>query len=375
MKKSPILLLYLWGLILLLPYGLRAGPPSYEADSLLYSSRRNAIVRAAQKVGPAVVSISVTQIRVYRRSPFLFSDPFIDQFFPELRREYRQRIKSMGSGFIIDKEGHILTNEHMVEDATQIVVNLPDGRQFPGKIQGSDPITDLAVLKIEAKDLPVAPLGDSDDMIIGEWAIAIGNPFGFLISDSKPTVTVGVISAVNRDFEPRGGHVYQGMIQTDAAINPGNSGGPLVNAVGEVIGINTFIFTESGGSLGIGFAIPINTAKKVIRELLRYGRVRQIWTGLRVQRVDRLIAQSLGLPQAEGVIISHIDQRSPGEKAGLKVGDVITEVDGHLVRDEKEIREVFYTAQVGDEFKLNVWREGKTLEKRLKVELMPEERR
>lgn len=281
----------------------------------------------------------------------------------------------MGSGFIIDKEGHILTNEHMVEDATQIVVNLPDGRQFPGKIQGSDPITDLAVLKIEAKDLPVAPLGDSDDMIIGEWAIAIGNPFGFLISDSKPTVTVGVISAVNRDFEPRGGHVYQGMIQTDAAINPGNSGGPLVNAVGEVIGINTFIFTESGGSLGIGFAIPINTAKKVIRELLRYGRVRQIWTGLRVQRVDRLIAQSLGLPQAEGVIISHIDQRSPGEKAGLKVGDVITEVDGHLVRDEKEIREVFYTAQVGDEFKLNVWREGKTLEKRLKVELMPEERR
>jgi len=350
MKKSPILLLYLWGLILLLPYGLRAGPPSYEADSLLYSSRRNAIVRAAQKVGPAVVSISVTQIRVYRRSPFLFSDPFIDQFFPELRREYRQRIKSMGSGFIIDKEGHILTNEHMVEDATQIVVNLPDGRQFPGKIQGSDPITDLAVLKIEAKDLPVAPLGDSDDMIIGEWAIAIGNPFGFLISDSKPTVTVGVISAVNRDFEPRGGHVYQGMIQTDAAINP-------------------------GGSLGIGFAIPINTAKKVIRELLRYGRVRQIWTGLRVQRVDRLIAQSLGLPQAEGVIISHIDQRSPGEKAGLKVGDVITEVDGHLVRDEKEIREVFYTAQVGDEFKLNVWREGKTLEKRLKVELMPEERR
>ncbi len=281
----------------------------------------------------------------------------------------------MGSGFIIDKEGHILTNEHMVEDATQIVVNLPDGRQFPGKIQGSDPITDLAVLKIEAKDLPVAPLGDSDDMIIGEWAIAIGNPFGFLISDSKPTVTVGVISAVNRDFEPRGGHVYQGMIQTDAAINPGNSGGPLVNAVGEVIGINTFIFTESGGSLGIGFAIPINTAKKVIRELLRYGRVRQIWTGLRVQRVDRLIAQSLGLPQAEGVIISHIDQRSPGEKAGLKVGDVITEVDGHLVRDEKEIREVFYTAQVGDEFKLTVWREGKTLEKRLKVELMPEERR
>ncbi len=281
----------------------------------------------------------------------------------------------MGSGFIIDKKGHILTNEHVVENATQIVISLPDGRQFAGKLQGSDPATDLAVLKIEAKDLPVTHLGDSDDIIIGEWAIAIGNPFGFLISDSKPTVTVGVISAVNRDFEPRGGHVYRGMIQTDAAINPGNSGGPLVNAVGEVIGINTFIFTESGGSLGIGFAIPINTAKRVIKELLQYGRVRQIWTGLRVQRVDRLIAQSLGLHRAEGVIISQIDQGSPGEKAGLEVGDVITEVNDHPIRGEKEIREVFYTAQAGDEFKLKVWRKGKTFEKRLRVEILPGERR
>ncbi len=375
MKKRLLISLPLLVLVLFLPYGLRAGLLPYQADSLLYSSRRNAIVRAAQKVGPAVVSISVTQIRIYRTSPFFFSDPFIDRFFPELRREYRQRIKSMGSGFIIDKEGHILTNEHVVENATQIVVSLPDGRQFTGELKGSDSATDLAVLKIEAKDLPVTHLGDSDDIIIGEWAIAIGNPFGFLISDSKPTVTVGVISAVNRDFEPRGGHVYQGMIQTDAAINPGNSGGPLVNAVGEVIGINTFIFTESGGSLGIGFAIPINTAKRVIKELLQYGRVRQIWTGLRVQRVDRLIAQSLGLHRAEGVIISQIDQGSPGEKAGLEVGDVITEVNDHPIRGEKEIREVFYTAQAGDEFKLKVWRKRKTLEKRLRVEILPRERR
>ncbi len=355
-----------------LPLNLRAASSS---DSLLYRSRENAIVRAAQEVSPAVVSISVTQIRVYRTSPFFFSDPFIDQFFPELRREYRQRIKSMGSGFIIDEEGHILTNEHVVENATRIMVSLPDGRQFPGKLKGSDPTTDLAVLQIEAENLPVAPLGDSDDLIIGEWAIAIGNPYGFLISDSRPTVTVGVISAVNRDFEPQGGHVYQGMIQTDAAINPGNSGGPLVNAAGEVIGINTFIFTESGGSLGIGFAIPINTAKKVLKELLKYGRVRQIWTGLRVQKVNRLIAESLGLPRAEGVIISQIDQGSPGEKAGLEVGDVIIEVNDHPIKGEKEIREAFYTAQAGDEFKLKIWRRGKTLEKFIKVEILPGERR
>jgi len=372
MRRRLLISLLLWVLI---PYGLRADPLPYQADSLLYSSRRNAIVRAAQEVGPAVVSISVTQIRVYHTSPFPFSDPFIDQFFPEFRREYRQRIKSMGSGFIIDKEGHILTNQHVVENATQIVVSLPDGRQFTGKLKGSDPATDLAVLQIKAKDLPMVHLGDSDGIIIGEWAIAIGNPFGFLISDSKPTVTVGVISAVNRDFEPQGGHIYQGMIQTDAAINPGNSGGPLVNAAGEVIGINTFIFTESGGSLGIGFAIPINTAKKVLKELLKYGRVRQVWTGLRVQRVDRLIAESLGLPQAQGVIISQIDRGSPGEKAGLEVGDVITEVNGHPIRGEKEIREVFYTAQAGDEFVLKIWREGKTLEKKLKVEILPEEKR
>jgi len=375
MKKRLLISLLLWVLVLFLPYGLRAGPLPYQADSLLYSSRRNAIVRAAQKVSPAVVSISVTQIRVYRTSSFPFRDPFIDQFFPEFRREYRRRIKSMGSGFIIDKEGHILTNQHVVANATQIVVSLPDGRQFTGKLKGSDPATDLAVLQIKARDLPVVHLGDSDGIIIGEWAIAIGNPFGFLISDSKPTVTVGVISAVNRDFEPRGGHIYQRMIQTDAAINPGNSGGPLVNAAGEVIGINAFIFTESGGSLGIGFAIPINTAKRVIKELLKYGRVRQVWTGLRVQRVDRLIAESLGLSQAQGVIISQIDQGSPGEKAGLEVGDVITEVNDHPIRGEKEIREAFYTAQAGDEFKLKVWRKGKTLEKRLKVEILPEEKR
>ena len=262
-----------------------------------------------------------------------------------------------------------------MENATRIMVSLPDGRQFPGKLKGSDPTTDLAVLQIEAENLPVAPLGDSDDLIIGEWAIAIGNPYGFLISDSRPTVTVGVISAVNRDFEPQGGHVYQGMIQTDAAINPGNSGGPLVNAAGEVIGINTFIFTESGGSLGIGFAIPINTAKRVLKELLKYGRVRQIWTGLRVQKVNRLIAESLGLPRAEGVIISQIDQGSPGEKAGLEVGDVIIEVNDHPIKGEKEIREAFYTAQAGDEFKLKIWRRGKTLEKFIKVEILPGERR
>jgi serine protease Do len=335
-----------------------AAAPADEVSN----SRRNAIVRAAEVVGPAVVSISVTQVRIVSRSPFgsMFRDPLFEQFFPELSRRYRQEIKGMGSGFFIDGDGHILTNEHVVENASQIIVNLADGRQFEGQLLGSDPALDLALVKVDGQNLPSAPLGDSDDLIIGEWAIAIGNPFGYVLKDSRPSVTVGVISAMGRDFDPQRGRVYRSMIQTDAAINQGNSGGPLVNSAGEVIGINTFIFTESGGSLGVGFAIPINTAKRMVEEIVQYGEVRSFWTGIHIQNLGSLIAQSLGYPSTDGVIVTHLDPASPALSGGLRVGDIITAINGKKIRNERDLMAEFYTAHVGDRIRFTVWRDEQT---------------
>jgi len=336
----------------------------------LHSERENAIVRAVRKVAPAVVSVSVTQVREY-----VVVDPFWDFFFPE-RRKVRKAIKGLGSGFIVDKEGHVWTNEHVVEGADKIVVNLPDGRQFDAKLVGGDPRFDVAVLKIEGRDLPVAKLGDSDDVIIGEWAITIGNPFGFILNDNHPTVCVGVISALNRNLSMSGGQVYRGMIQTDAVINPGNSGGPLVNSNGEVIGINSSLF--GGGDrtyIGYGFAIPINRAKKVADEILRYGEVRPFWTGLYIQTVDRLLARALRLNLDGGVLVKEVERDSPAEKAGFKVGDVITEVNGQRVRDEEEIRGIFSEGFVGDVYTLKVLRGKRKITLKLRLEEPPSSRR
>ncbi len=229
------------------------------------ASRTNAIVLAARKVSPAVVSVVVTQTRVVTYDPFggLGLDEFFRDFAP--RRAFRQEVKSMGSGVIISPDGDVVTNAHVVLNATQMKVTLPDNREFPAELEAIDETQDLALLKLKASDLPAATLGNSGDLMIGEWSIAVGNPFGFMIEDVQPTVTVGVISALHRDIKSSGGgQVYADMIQTDAAINPGNSGGALVNAAGEVIGINTFIFSHSGGSEGIGFARPINDVKQFV---------------------------------------------------------------------------------------------------------------
>ncbi len=326
------------------------------------TSRRNAIVRAAERVAPAVVSISVTQVRIVSTSPFgpMFRDPIFDHFFPELRREYQQQIKSMGSGFLVSSDGLILTNGHVVENATKIIVNLPDDRQFEGHLVGSDTALDLALLKIDGHDLPSVIMGDSDSLIIGEWAIAIGNPYGYVLKDSRPSVTVGVISAIGRDFDPRQGRIYRNMIQTDAAINQGNSGGPLVNSAGEVIGINTFIFTESGGSLGVGFAIPINTAKRMAEEIAQYGEVRPYWTGIHIQNLSPLIAQSLGYPSTSGVIVSQLDSGSPALAAGLQLGDIITAVNDREIHDDDDLLAELHSAHVGDRIRLTVWRDQKS---------------
>lgn len=345
-------------------------------DELIQSepevSRRNAITEAVDKVSPAVVSVNVTKIREFvQRNPF-YVDPFFRELFPELfsDRRYQQYVSSVGSGFIISPEGHILTNEHVVENATEIIIAMGDAQELKADIIGTDPITDVALLKIEGKNFPYVHLGDSDNLIIGEWAIALGNPFGLFVK-SKPTVTVGVISAVDRDFSRQQGRVFEDMIQTDASINPGNSGGPLCNALGEVIGINTFIYTETRGSVGIGFAIPINRVKRIIEDLKTQGIVdRNIWIGLYVSNLSRFLISQLNYPSTEGVYVVRIDKGSPAEKAGIKLGDIITRINDRDIRNDKEAEAVILSTdlKVGDVLNIRIWRDGKYKDVRLVLE-------
>lgn len=334
----------------------------YPAQEEISSSRRNAIVLAAQKVGPAVVSVGATITKTYREvSPFY--DDFFDSFFHDLfpSRKFRQTIPRLGSGVIVNPRGYVLTNHHVIEGGEEFFFTLSDGRQFKGELLGVDRYGDIAVFKIEGRNLPYAELGDSDDLIIGEWAIAIGNPFGNVLKDPQPTVTAGVISAVNRSFSSAGEekHIYQNMIQTDAAINPGNSGGPLLNAEGKVIGINTFIVTKSGGSLGIGFAIPINKCKQVLKEVIQYGRVRTVWFGFQLQEMTALYARSLGLKEPEGFIVVYVERRSPAWQAGLKQGDILLEVDGKTLKSVSDIKLLLLSRRVGDELRFTIQRNSR----------------
>jgi serine protease Do len=352
---------------------------SASVQDEIISSRQNAIVQAAQKVGPAVVSISVVQVRTVREQPFF--SPFGDQFFDEFwggffrPREYKQKVYSIGSGFIINPDGYILTNAHVVSGADQLKVTVTTGEEYEGKVVGLDEVSDLAVVKMDAKNLPSVVLGNSDDLIIGEWAIAIGNPFGYLLDDPNPTVTVGVISAVNRDIKRERGQVqiYRKMIQTDAAINPGNSGGPLVNASGEVVGINTFIFTTSRGSEGIGFAIPINRAKAILSDLIKHGSITPTWIGVKVQEVNPPLAQSLDLKKAVGVIVSDVEEESPAQKAGLKRKDVIIKVDDQKIRSLSDWDDLTYLARANQTLDIGFLRDGKEMHVRLSPEALPVE--
>jgi len=337
------------------------------------SSRRTAIVAAAQRVSPAVVSVSVVSTRIVRTDPFggMLRDEFWERFYPPM--EYRERIPGLGSGVIVDASGLLLTNEHVIRNAEQITITLTDGRQLPAKVLGSSPTYDLAVLKVEGSGLPVAPLGDSENLVVGEWAIAIGSPFGYLLNDTQPTVTAGVVSATRRDIKSDATEsgVYKNMIQTDAAINPGNSGGPLVNGDGEVIGINTFIFTSGGGSLGIGFAIPINLARQVLDEIKRYGRVRTAWVGMQVQPVTPFIARRLGFRDTGGLVVSRVDRGGPADRAGIRVTDRIRSVNGGEIRNVDDAQRSIYGAQVGDRLTFGVERDGRRLEMTLTLTEAP----
>ena len=333
----------------------------WEVDA----SRHTAITRAIESVEPAVASISVVQIQdVY--NPFT-RDPFFDFFFPE--RSRKREVHSSGSGVVISPDGYVLTNYHVIENATEVIVTLPGGEEFEAEIIGTDYITDLALLKLNGQNFPYATLGDSYDLIIGEWVIALGNPFGLFDISKQPTATAGIISAVDMDFGPQKGRVYKDMIQTDAAINRGNSGGPLVNSMGEVIGINTFIYTASQfteGSIGIGFAIPINLAKDIAEELKVSGKVdRSFSTGLAVERLTTEVAKYLNVPFTKGVIVVEVETGSNAEKAGVEIGDIISAVNGQKISSSREILKIIKESDLrsGNRIKLTLYRDGKTLTK------------
>ncbi len=371
MKPFNLPLVLLSVFVCLLSCGaLPSAPPSQKKPSLsvvneeITASRVNAIVLAARKVSPAVVSVVVTQTRVVSYDPFdIFGfDDFFRDFFP--RHTFRQEIKSMGSGVIVDARGYIVTNAHVVSNATKIKVTLPDNRSFDAEIVAVDNERDLALLKIDGKDLPVATLGNSDELLIGEWAIAIGNPFGFLIEDAQPTVTVGVISALHRDIKSaRGGGIYTDMIQTDAAINPGNSGGPLVNALGEVIGINTFIFSHAGGSEGVGFARPINEVKRFIQEALGQAQAEYERIGTKIGAVvadiNPQLRRRFGLAHTRGVVVVSVQEGSVAERIGLLPGDVILLADGKVVTGARALQERL--ARAGQRIDLVIDRKGEQL--------------
>jgi serine protease Do len=351
--------------------------PAKDVDQLfgsksdLFLGEESPFVRVAEKVSPAVVNIRAEKVMQGRSFRDLFPfDDFFRRFFGELPEQRPpQRGQSLGSGFIFRKDGYILTNNHVVSGADNISVKLPDGSQHQAEVVGLDKDTDLAVLKIQVEDdLPVTRFGDSEVLRVGEWVMAIGNPFPELGLDR--TVTVGVVSAkgrgnlwFGRDDTPQ----YQNYIQTDASINPGNSGGPLVNIHGEVVGINSAITnpTGVGFNIGIGFAIPINLAKSVVPDLMEKGKVSRGFLGIVLQDVDKNTAEALGLPSAEGVLVRQVQEGTPADKAGIKVRDVITDFNGQKVTDGQRFRIMVAEAGPGQKVSIDVRRDGKKLTMRL----------
>ncbi len=338
-----------------------------KLNDKITASRQTIITETVKKVSPAVVGINVTKVKKYR-DPFT-SDPLFRYFFGD--RVYTQKVKALGSGVIISPDGYIVTNDHVAGDATEIIVTMTDGSQHPAKIIGSDKATDICLLKIEGKNLPYIKFGNSDDILIGEWVIALGNPFGLFEINDKPTVTVGVISATGMNLNAVNGRYYINMIQTDAAINTGNSGGPLVNSLGELIGINTLIFTPGGspGNIGVGFAIPVNKVKKIIKQLKEKGKIdRNFWTGLIIQNLDERIAKYFGLSSTKGVIVTDVIKGSPAEKAGIVVSDIIIGVDGFMVTDDESIISILNQYSTGDVLNIKLIRDGKTQTVKMKLE-------
>ena len=330
-----------------------------RAETALTTSRRTAITQAVEAASPAVVSINVIELRQVR-----VRDPFADFFGRRgSDRVYQQQVQGVGSGFVVSPDGYIVTNDHVAGQATKITVAFPDGSQLPATLVGSDPETDITLLKVDAREpLPHLRFDETHDPLVGEWAIAMGNPFG-LFEAAEPSVTVGVVSAIGRDFPAQQGRIFRDMIQTDAAINSGNSGGPLLNALGQVIGMNTFIYSQSGGSVGIGFAVPAWRVRRVVAELRDGGQVdRSFYTGFTYRMVTDRMARALGLDAAvRGLIVSSVDANSPAERAGLQPYDLIVSIAGEPVSLNEDVRQRFVDNRAGDTVELGVLRDGEPL--------------
>ena len=321
---------------------------------------------------PAVVSIDVTQkVRAPRGMPDISEDDPFYEFFrrfgqiPRPRGAPEREAQSVGSGFIISSDGYLITNAHVVDGADEVKINLADRREFKAKVIGADKRTDVAVLKIEAKDLPKVTIGDPDKLKVGEWVVAIGKPFGL-----ENTMTAGIVSAKGRDLPQENLVPY---IQTDVAINPGNSGGPLFNLKGEVVGINSMIFSRSGGYMGLAFAIPIDIAMNVANQIKDKGRVTRGRIGVQIQEVSKETAEAFGLAKASGALVNSVEKGGPADKGGVEAGDIITKVDGRDVRSSAELPRIITAVRPGNKVTLTVWRKGAARELSVTVAEMKEE--
>ncbi|WP_200890168.1 DegQ family serine endoprotease [Geoalkalibacter subterraneus] len=380
----------LQGLAMLLPLMLMTlllapGPASAQESGLeSLRSTGEAFRSVAKKVSPAVVNIQVEKIVQGSQTPFPFGgqSPFGDDFFrrffgipmPEIPgrdphgRNPSPRVRSQGSGFIFSDDGLILTNNHVVENADKVNVTLTDGRNFTAEVIGSDPASDVAVIKIESdKKLPFIPLGNSDALEVGDWVLAVGNPFGL-----SNTITAGIVSAKGRSSV--GITDYENFIQTDAAINPGNSGGPLVNLQGEVVGMNTAIFSRSGGYMGIGFAIPVNMIKLIRDQLIDNGSVSRGYMGVMIQNLTPDLAENFGLDTSKGVLISQVTKDSPADKAGLRQGDIVIEFSGEPVDSVGPFRNRVALSPPGSEQEMTILRDGKRKTIKITLGTLPDER-
>ena len=347
--------------------------PAVSAPVAVALGGSNGFPAVAKATMPAVVNISTSRVVKSQggpASPFMddpmFKHFFGDQFNKQLQIPRERREASLGSGVIVSADGYIVTNAHVVEKADEIKVLLSDKREFIGKVVGSDPKSDVAVIKINGKDLPTLTWGDSEKIEIGEYALAIGNPFGL-----NSTITLGIISAVGR--ANMGIEQYENFIQTDAAINPGNSGGALVNTRGELIGINTAIFSRTGGNMGIGFAIPSNMAKGVMDSLIKTGKVVRGYLGVSIQDVNAKIAKQFGLEQAQGALVGDVVSGSPAEQAGIKSGDVIVRFDGKAIENSTALRHRAAETAVGKNVEIDLVRDKKPVKLSLKVVEQPKD--
>ena len=337
-----------------------------ERQAAVSVSRRNAIVNAVEYASPAVVNISTTRTTTVNVSPFFddFWAPFFD--FP-FQVPQRRTLHGLGSGVIFDQKGYVITNQHVIERADSTTVLLSDGREASAEVVGEDFLTDLAVLKIDVPELKAIELGNAEDLLIGEWAIAIGHPFATMVEDASPTVTVGVVSATGRSLKTED-RLYRNLIQTDASINPGNSGGGLVNLYGQLIGINTAIYSTSGGSQGVGFAIPVNIVQKVVDQLVTYGAVVPPEIGIEPQDLTQTLVEALDLEAGIGVLVAGVKRGSPAEAAGFRRPDVIEAIGQKPVSNSETFLAITRLLRKGQTTTFRVLRDGKRRDLRLRIQ-------